>query len=173
MYGMSKVVSFEPKVKSTMECFFKRLDIVFADKDQVCNFAFWLQAFAFNVIGEITFSKRIGFLEKGEDIDGIVESIWKYFTAASPVSHPPGSGPASKFFERRNHQYLNRLPKPQDLELLTILTQAGISNAMARFDMNEEPNKTMSKQSQTKPNRQFRSGLSKGASDSNRKGVFS
>lgn len=85
---MSKVVSFEPQVDSTMQYFFKRLDDLFADKNQTCNLAFWLQAFAFDVIGEITFSKRIGFLEKGEDIDGIMGSIWKYFTAASPVSHP-------------------------------------------------------------------------------------
>lgn len=89
---MSKVVSFKPQVNSTMEYFFKRLDELFADKDQVCNFAFWLQAFAFDVIGEVTFSNRIGFLEKGEDIDGIIGSIWKYFTAASPVGHPPRSG---------------------------------------------------------------------------------
>ena len=84
---MSKVVSFESRVNSTMQYFFKRLDDLFADKNQTCNLAFWLQAFAFDVIGEITFSKRIGFLEKGEDIDGIMGSIWHYFTAASPVSH--------------------------------------------------------------------------------------
>lgn len=82
-----------------MEFFFKRLDEVFADKDQICNFAFWLQAFAFDVIGEITFSKRIGFLEKGEDIDGIMGSIWKYFTAASPVSHSPGTRSTSPIFD--------------------------------------------------------------------------
>ena len=139
---MSKVVSFEPQVNSTMEYFFQRLDKVFADKDQVCNFAFWLQAFAFDVIGEVTFSKRIGFLEKGEDIDGIMGSIWTYFTAASPVSHPPGTGSylsyiwhASKFLERRDHQYWIQLPKIQEIELLTILTQAGVSNAMARLGM--------------------------------------
>ena len=96
---MSKVVSFEPQVNSTMEYFFERLDRVFADKDQVCSFSFWLQAFAFDVIGEITFSKRIGFLEKGEDIDGIMGSIWKYFTAASPVSRSPGVGPISPLFD--------------------------------------------------------------------------
>ena len=96
---MSKVVSFEPQVNSTMEYFFKRLDKVFADKDQVCNFTFWLQAFAFDVIGEVTFSKRIGFLEKGEDIDGIMGSIWKYFTIASPVSHLPGTGSISHIFD--------------------------------------------------------------------------
>ena len=98
---MSKVVSFEPQVNSTMKYFFSRLDKIFVDKDQVCNFTFWLQAFAFDVIGEITFSKRIGFLEKGEDIDGIMGSIWKYFTAASPVSHPTSTGPLSLVFVMR------------------------------------------------------------------------
>ena len=86
MYGMSKVVHFEPQVDSTMRYFFKRLDDLFADGEQACNLAFWLQAFAFDVVGEITFSKRIGFLEKGEDVDGIMGSIWNYFRAASPVS---------------------------------------------------------------------------------------
>lgn len=98
---MSKVVSFEPQVNSTMEYFFNRLDRLFVNKDQVCNFTFWLQAFAFDVIGEITFSKRIGFLEKGEDIDGIMGSIWKYFTAASPVSHPTCTRPLSLVFLMR------------------------------------------------------------------------
>ena len=87
---MSNVVSFEPQVNSTIEYFFKRLDD-FVDKEHICNLAFWLQAIAFDVIGEITFSKRIGFLEKGEDIDGIMRSIWNCFTATSPVSHPSGS----------------------------------------------------------------------------------
>ena len=84
-----------------MEYFFKRLDELFADKPQVCNLAFWLQAFAFDVIGEVTFSERIGFLEKGEDIDGIMGSIWKYFIATSPVSHPFCSGNLGIFFLQR------------------------------------------------------------------------
>ena len=66
-----------------MKYFFKHLGEVFVNKDQVCNFSSWLQAFAFDVIGKVTFSKRIGFIEKGEDIDRIMGSIWKYFIAAS------------------------------------------------------------------------------------------
>ncbi|KAF7960128.1 hypothetical protein EAE96_001727 [Botrytis aclada] len=31
----------------------------------------WLQCYAFDVIGEITFGKRFGFLDKGEDKDGV------------------------------------------------------------------------------------------------------
>jgi hypothetical protein len=168
-----------------MEYFFKRLDDVFADKDQVCNFAFWLQAFAFDVIGEVTFSKRIGFLTKGEDIDGIMGSIWKYFTAASPVSHPPSSEIsvvlvchpfyiryASKFSEHRHHQYSPRRSEIQDYKLLVILTQVGVSNAMAGFGMDQKSDKTTSEQSQTEPDRQLRSGARRGASDSYEKGFI-
>lgn len=35
----------------------------------------WLQYFAFDVVGEITFNKKLGFLEKGEDVDGIIGTI--------------------------------------------------------------------------------------------------
>ena len=55
-----------------MEYFFKRLNIVFADKDHVLV---WLQAFALDVISELIFSKRTIFLDKGEDIDGIMGPI--------------------------------------------------------------------------------------------------
>ncbi|KAL8829343.1 MAG: hypothetical protein Q9191_002072 [Dirinaria sp. TL-2023a] len=89
MYSMSQVVSFESQVNSTMDYFFQRLDALFADGNAVCNLAFWLQAFAFDVIGEITFSRRMGFLEKGKDIEGIMASIWKYFFRAAPVTQMP------------------------------------------------------------------------------------
>ena len=61
---MRKVISCEPQVNSTMEYFLKRLDIIFADKYQVFNLALCLQAFAFYVISNISFSKRTGLLEK-------------------------------------------------------------------------------------------------------------
>ena len=43
--------------------------------------------FAFDVMGELTFSKRLGFLERAEDVDGIMESIWQYFYKTTPVGH--------------------------------------------------------------------------------------
>jgi hypothetical protein len=35
----------------------------------------WLQCYAFDVIGEITFSKRFGLLDKGEDQTGLINAI--------------------------------------------------------------------------------------------------
>lgn len=40
----------------------------------------------FDVVGEITFSKRLGFLEEGRDVDGIMASIWHWFEYVAVVS---------------------------------------------------------------------------------------
>ena len=85
---MSNVASFEHYVDSTMRFFSERLDKLFVQTGDSCDLGAWLQMFAFDVIGEITFSKRLGFLERAEDIGGIMGSIWKYFQKASPVRSP-------------------------------------------------------------------------------------
>lgn len=89
IYSMSNLISFESYVDSTMRVFFEQLDKRFVKSDEVCKFDTWLQMFAFDVIGEITFSKRLGFLERGEDVDGIMEKSWKYFCTAAVVSQMP------------------------------------------------------------------------------------
>jgi len=82
---MSNLVSFESYVDSTMQVFFDQLDKRFVAKGEVCDLGTWLQWFAFDVMGEITFSKRFGFLESARDVDGIAENIWQYFRKTSPV----------------------------------------------------------------------------------------
>lgn len=85
IYSMSNLVSFEPYIDTTMDVFFAQLDKRFVQTGEVCDLSQWLQMFAFDVMGEITFSKRLGFLEQAKDVDGIMASIWSYFRAASPV----------------------------------------------------------------------------------------
>ena len=69
-----------------MRVFFEQLDKRFVQTQEVCDLGAWLQMFAFDTMGEITFSKRLGFLEGGKDVDGLMESIWNYFVKTSPVS---------------------------------------------------------------------------------------
>lgn len=89
IYSMSNLVSFEPYVDTTMSVFFKELDTRFAETGEVCDLGVWLQRFAFDVIGEITFSRRLGFLEGAQDVDGIMQSIWHHFEKAAPVGQVP------------------------------------------------------------------------------------
>ncbi|KAA6412416.1 MAG: pisatin demethylase [Lasallia pustulata] len=89
IYSMSNLVSFEPYVDSTMRYFFERLEELFVDQWKAFDFGHWLHLFAFDVMGELTFSKRLGFLENGGDIDGLLANNWNYFRQAAPATQMP------------------------------------------------------------------------------------
>lgn len=72
---MSTLVSYEPLVDQTTTVFLEQTQKLFCQTGQSCDFARWLQFYAFDVIGQITFSKRFGFVDQFEDVDGIVEAI--------------------------------------------------------------------------------------------------
>ncbi len=90
-YSMSTLVSFEPYVDTTMRVFCDQLEARFVksngEKPPPCDFGQWLQMFAFDVIGDLTFSTRLGFLESGTDVDHVMASIWNTFRQTSVVSH--------------------------------------------------------------------------------------
>ncbi|KAL1857884.1 hypothetical protein Plec18170_003108 [Paecilomyces lecythidis] len=87
-YSMSTLTEFEPFVDSTIHTFFGKLD-EFAQKKERCDIAKWLQYYAFDVIGELTFGKALGFLETGHDVDGILESIEKNLDYAGKTGQMP------------------------------------------------------------------------------------
>lgn len=75
-YAMSTLVQSEPYIDSTTTEFIRQIQSRFADKPgKICDLGFWLQLFAFDVIGELTYSKRLGFIENGIDVEGIISSI--------------------------------------------------------------------------------------------------
>ncbi|KAJ3560647.1 hypothetical protein NPX13_g9233 [Xylaria arbuscula] len=45
--------------------------------DGTVDMGHWMQCYAFDVIGQITYGERIGFLDRGEDIQGIMRAIEK------------------------------------------------------------------------------------------------
>lgn len=88
-YAMTTLVSFEPYVDTTMTVFCEQLQARFVDTKTPCNLGTWLQMFAFDVIGELTFSKRLGFLETGTDVNNVMASIWNMFKETSLVTQMP------------------------------------------------------------------------------------
>ncbi|KAH0839186.1 Pisatin demethylase [Fonsecaea pedrosoi] len=97
-YAMSTLVSYEPLVDSTTGILMDVVGKRFAATGQTCNLAQWLQWYAFDVMGEITFSERFGFLEQGRDIGDICQGIHHHFTYGAPV----GQIPWIDIFLRRN-----------------------------------------------------------------------
>lgn len=92
---MSSLVAFEPLVDNTTVAFLEQLKKRFAARtgdDGVCDFGLWLQFYAFDVVGELTYSKRLGFVDRGVDVDHIIgnmEKLLNYVSVVS-ISSPPG-----------------------------------------------------------------------------------
>lgn len=74
LYSMSSLVSYEGYVDECAAIFRKRLS-EFAESGETIDMAHWLQCYAFDVIGNITYSQRFGFLDKGEDIAGLLKAL--------------------------------------------------------------------------------------------------
>ena len=121
IYSMSNLVEFEPYVDRTICFFLKRLDQIQAQADGPCDLGTWLQWFAFDVMGEVTFSRRLGFLDRAEDVEGIIGSIWRVFWYSSWVCTEHSPYPKSANGRDSNTAYL------------------GWPNAVARQDMGQEP----------------------------------
>ncbi|KAI0120483.1 cytochrome P450 [Hypoxylon sp. NC0597] len=88
-FAMSALVQYEPFVDNTTKLFLKQTERLFAGNPEGCDFTQWLQFYAFDVIGEITYSKRHGFVEKNEDIDGIVKYLASLFLYVAPIGQIP------------------------------------------------------------------------------------
>lgn len=88
-FAMTSLVSYEPLVDGTIKVFLAQTEKLFCSTGTVCNFSRWLQFYAFDVIGEITWSRRLGFVEKNEDVDGIVAFLARFLAYAGPIGQMP------------------------------------------------------------------------------------
>ena len=76
---MTTLLSYEPLVSSTTAFFLDQTSKRYAQTGKPVNFAEWLQYYAFDVIGELAWSKRLGFVERDEDVDGIISQVdWQF-----------------------------------------------------------------------------------------------
>ncbi|KAJ4389959.1 hypothetical protein N0V93_007432 [Gnomoniopsis smithogilvyi] len=85
LYAMSSLVGYEPYINNCIAIFSDKLRDHAKERKRL-DLSAWFQLYAFDVIGEITFSKRFGFLETGKDIGGIMHSIG----AALDIMHVAG-----------------------------------------------------------------------------------
>jgi hypothetical protein len=82
---MSNVMKLEPLMDQTLQVLFGQLDSRFVGSERTFDLSKWLQFFAFEVMGTISFSKRYGFLEDGRDVNGLLGGIWGFMKSAAPV----------------------------------------------------------------------------------------
>jgi hypothetical protein len=85
LFSLSNVIKFEDSVEQVLYTLHAQLETRFAGPDQICNLGDWLQFFAFDVMGTLTFSRKYGFLDQGHDVDGMLSTIFAYMKASAMV----------------------------------------------------------------------------------------
>ncbi|CAI9627180.1 unnamed protein product [Alternaria burnsii] len=129
-YSMTSLLQYEPFVDTTSQMFCRRLTEEYVEKTRTCDLGKWLQFYAFDVIGEITFSKKLGFLDTGEDVQGVIEDIeWRlgYFAVV-------GQMPVLDRFLLKNPLIMKMLSTNHIVKFTLEQVQARISKPSDRKD---------------------------------------
>jgi cytochrome P450 len=87
IYSLDQLKKLEPGVDTAISLLCKRLGEITKDGSGV-DMSKWAQLFAFDVIGEVTFSKPFGFLAAGKD-DGSFQAIDEALVSASWIGQVP------------------------------------------------------------------------------------
>ncbi|KAK0389342.1 hypothetical protein NLU13_2917 [Sarocladium strictum] len=83
-YSMTNLVQLEPFIDDCTGLLEHRLNEL-AEANTAMDVSHWMQCYAFDVIGKMTLGKRFGFLDRGEDIQGIMASLHKFFIYGARV----------------------------------------------------------------------------------------
>ena len=83
---MTALTELEPYVDKCVELFLTRIAEVTDSGAKSIDISVWLQYFAFDVLGEINFSRQLGFLKTGTDVDNNIAAIDAILQYASLVS---------------------------------------------------------------------------------------
>lgn len=85
LFSLSNVSKFESLVDEVLCVIDEQLDRRFVTHGEIFDLTEWLQFFAFDVMGTMTFSKRYGFLEEGKDLGGMSNATSEFMKQAAPV----------------------------------------------------------------------------------------
>ncbi|EGC43398.1 cytochrome P450 oxidoreductase [Histoplasma capsulatum var. duboisii H88] len=88
-FSMTALSELEPYVNGCIELFLKRVEERSNDGKTALDIGPWMQFFAFDVLGEVNFSKSLGFLETGVDVDNNIAAIDQFLSYVSLIGQIP------------------------------------------------------------------------------------
>ena len=74
LFSMTNMKNYEPHVDECSAIFLSTMEDAARNND-VVDLSVWLQWYAFDAIGNITFQRKFGFMERKEDVDEMIEGI--------------------------------------------------------------------------------------------------
>ncbi|KAF9891576.1 hypothetical protein FE257_003587 [Aspergillus nanangensis] len=133
-YSMTSLLEMEDSVDSCTGIFMDRLR-EFCDRKRPLDFGAWLQYYAFDVVGEVTFAKKLGFLEKGRDVDDTMKTIQGILAYASLCGQIPDAHP----FLLGNPLFPIFIPSMESWNSVLQFTLKAISSRLALGSDQHEP----------------------------------
>ena len=90
IFSMTSMRNFEPHADRCTDIFLKAMRDL---QGQPVDFAVWLHWYAYDVIGEITFQRRFGFMEQRRDVDHMIKGIDAALKYAGVIGQVPSWHP--------------------------------------------------------------------------------
>lgn len=91
-FTLSSLVQYEPFVSQTVRTVLQEIEKHHADRpgdSGLLDLPRWMHWYAFDVIGELTYGARYGFMETRSDVDGIIENADFYLNYQSFIGQMP------------------------------------------------------------------------------------
>lgn len=88
-YALTTLLGYEKLMDVTTSAFFRQLEERFVATGAECDLANWLQFYAFDVIGEMTFGTRFGFCEQGQDVGDMLKHTMAHMKWMSSMGQLP------------------------------------------------------------------------------------
>ncbi len=88
-FTQTAVLNYEPLIENTVDVFLKELEHRFVKDDgheASLDVFTWISYFTFDVMSELTYSKRHGFIARSEDVHGIMGWVEKFLSYGNIVS---------------------------------------------------------------------------------------
>ncbi|KAL2847838.1 cytochrome P450 [Aspergillus pseudoustus] len=120
IYSTSNVATLEPFVDAMLQLLTVELDKRFTGTNQVFDLGDWLQYFAFETMGTMTFSRQYGLLRTGSDANGMLQAIWEFMLRIAPMTQIP-------WFDRlwyKNSATATLFHRPAASPILKIVSEA-------------------------------------------------
>ncbi|KAK9381370.1 cytochrome P450 [Kockiozyma suomiensis] len=87
-FAMSSLLEMESAVDSCSQLFMQNLHRMSATGAAI-DLGTWMQYYAFDVVGEVCFAQKLGFLETGGDVDGMIRTIAGILLYSTDIGQMP------------------------------------------------------------------------------------
>ena len=85
-FSMSTLVVLEPMTNECIRVFMRKM---YEHQGEPIDFGVWLQWYAFDVITSLTFSNSMGFMEREEDVSGIINALDQRHVYTATIGEAP------------------------------------------------------------------------------------